>query len=420
MTPWAAVGAAVVDITPPPGLLLAGFAARTQPATGAHDALTARALAVDETVVAIADVIGLHEDSCARIHAACGLPPGALVLAATHTHGAPVSMPGRVGADADPGFLRQLEQGLVAAISAARAARRPARLKLGAGADPGVARNRRHPGGNIDPALPVLLAEDAAGRPIAVLVCHACHPVVVGPHNRQMTADYPGFVRTGLEAAFPGAVALFLTGCAGDANTGHSAAASLRLEVPPTRTFEAAAAVAARIVDAAVRAAPEPVLPGSCTGRALPVTLETMKEATAIDVLERRWRGWAPEAGSAEAAQRRCWLAWAAGPGRAPATPFVGRVAALRWGSASLAALPGEIFAQTAHELRAAAPDMAPIVAGYADACPGYIPPAGEYAHGGYEVEEAHRYFGMPGPFAPGSAERLRDAAIALLDGLAA
>jgi len=37
-------GAAIVDITPPVGLHLAGFAARTKPSEGVHDPLTARAL----------------------------------------------------------------------------------------------------------------------------------------------------------------------------------------------------------------------------------------------------------------------------------------------------------------------------------------------------------------------------------------
>ena len=39
-------GAAIVDMTPPAGLAMSGFAARTAPATGAHDPLTARALVV--------------------------------------------------------------------------------------------------------------------------------------------------------------------------------------------------------------------------------------------------------------------------------------------------------------------------------------------------------------------------------------
>ena len=37
----------------------------------------------------------------------------------------------------------------------------------------------------------------------------------------------------------------------------------------------------------------------------------------------------------------------------------------------------------------------------------------------GYEVDEAHRYYGQPATFAPGSAERLADAAVALVSTLA-
>jgi hypothetical protein len=83
-------------------------------------------------------------------------------------------------------------------------------------------------------------------------------------------------------------------------------------------------------------------------------------------------------------------------------------VTALRWGSAVLVALPGEPFAAAALEIRAHAdPGDTVLVAGYSDGCPGYLPPAEEYAHGGYEVEEAHRYYGLPGPFAQGASERL-------------
>ncbi|MEO1224787.1 MAG: alkaline ceramidase, partial [Pseudomonadota bacterium] len=62
-------GVAVVDITPPKGLLMAGFAARTEPAEGAHDRLTVRALAIEETVLVVADIIGFHHEMSARVRA---------------------------------------------------------------------------------------------------------------------------------------------------------------------------------------------------------------------------------------------------------------------------------------------------------------------------------------------------------------
>jgi hypothetical protein len=78
-------------------------------------------------------------------------------------------------------------------------------------------------------------------------------------------------------------------------------------------------------------------------------------------------------------------------------------------------ALPGEIFTETALSIRAALGNEPAFVLELADASPGYIPPRSEFAFGGYEVEEAHRYIGMPGTFAPGTAEKLADAACALL-----
>ncbi len=45
------VGAATIDITPPDGQAMAGYAARTGVAVGAQVALTVRALVVDDTAV---------------------------------------------------------------------------------------------------------------------------------------------------------------------------------------------------------------------------------------------------------------------------------------------------------------------------------------------------------------------------------
>src|SRR3569833_1415081 len=155
-------GAAVVDITPPPGLMMCGYAARTEPALGAHDALTARALVVGDTALVVADVLGFHEDSCARIRERSGFGDR-LVVVATHTHGGPLPMPGRGGGDADPGFLRRLEDGCVAAGRLAAGRRQPARQLAGNAANPGIAFYRRTEGGPIDPTVPVLRVETLDG-----------------------------------------------------------------------------------------------------------------------------------------------------------------------------------------------------------------------------------------------------------------
>ena len=50
--------------------------------------------------------------------------------------------------------------------------------------------------------------------------------MVLAADNLLLTGDYVHFVREELEAALPGAVAIFATGCAGDINSGHSAQSS--------------------------------------------------------------------------------------------------------------------------------------------------------------------------------------------------
>ena len=86
------------------------------------------------------------------------------------------------------------------------------------------------------------------------------------------------------------------------------------------------------------------------------------------------------------------------------------RVTALRWGSAGIIGLPGEIFAETALQMRQRLTTVGPLfLLSYADDNPGYIPPCGEYAKGGYEIDEAHRFYGMGATIAPGVAEHLAE-----------
>jgi len=409
-------GAAIVDITPPAGLLLSGFAARSEPATGAHDPLTVRAVAINDTAIVVADVIGLHGEMTARVRRSCSLPDDNVIIAALHNHGGPVSMRGRLSLAADPDYLARLEAACVEAIDRAVANQRPARLFAGFGNDPDVARNRRHAGGTVDPAVPVIRIRDVDGAMIAVVASYACHPVVLGADNRLWTADYPHFVRRDIEAACRGAVALFVTGCTGDANTGHSAHASVSLAANSERTFANSERIGGRIAAAAL-AAPERELGQEvdASNEEVVLTFER-REARSPEELAAEWRNERESAGPARSALLGHWIEWAQTTAREPLRPMVERVTVLNWGGLPIVGLPGEIFAETALHIRAQLPaDLPAIIADFAEDNPGYISPASEYPFGGYEVDEAHRYYGQPAGFAAGSAEALADAAVALL-----
>ena len=407
-------GAAVVDITPPPGLMMCGYAARTEPALGAHDALTARALVVGDTALVVADVLGFHEDSCARIRERAGFGDR-LVVVATHTHGGPMPMPGRGGGDADPGFLRQLEDGCVEAVRQAAGRRQPARLLAGNGANPGIAFNRRTDGGPIDPTVPVLRVETLDGTVLAVAFAHGCHPVVLGAGNRLYTADFPHFARAAVEAAQPGAVALFLPGCSGDVSTGHSPESSISTETPPDRTFAEAERLGRALAASALAAELAP-LGGDVAARSQAVSLALERsEVGDLDALSRDWLALAErETQPAWATLYRHWAGWAVTTAREPLTPWSGRITAFDWGGLPLLFLPGEVFAATALALRDALRERpTPFVVSLSDGVPGYIPDRASYPAGGYEVAEAHRYYGLPAGFAPGSAEAVAGAALA-------
>ncbi len=392
---------------------MCGYAARTEPATGTHDPLTARALVVGDTAIVVADVLGIHEDSAARIRARSGFADARVVVVATHTHGGPMPMPDRGGGSADPAFLRQLEDGCVAAIRQAAERRRPARLSSGNGTNPGIAFNRRAGGGPIDPTVPVLRVEALDGTPIAIAFAHGCHPVVLGAGNRLYTADFPSSARAAVEAGQPGAVALFLPGCSGDVSTGHSPESSISTDTPPDRTFAEAERLGQALAQS-VRAAPLTPLEGPVAARSAPVTLPLARtESGDLDALAREWSALAETAAPAWAALYRHWAKWARTAARAPLRPWQGRVTVFDWSGLPLIFLPGEIFAGTALTIRAALPaSPVPVVVSLADGVPGYIPPREAYPVGGYEVAEAHRYYGLPAAFAPGAAEALVDAAI--------
>jgi len=408
----ARVGVVAHDCTPPAGLAMSGFAARRKPAAGAHDPITVRALAVDDTVLVTVDTCGLHEDFCARVRAEV---PGHVVVCATHTHGGPATVPGRLGGPVDPGYLETVFLTCVRAAQEAIAAREPASVEIGVGADPGVAHNRRRADGGVHAPLTVLRFRRADGGLLASVVSYPCHPVVLGADNLLWTADYPGVVRTTVEAADPGSVCLFLTGCCGELNTGHSADASVTIDGTADRSFAAAEAIGLRIGTAALGTPTRevPDRPGTtAVSGELDLPLSTRNPAQ-TSALSAEWTRELPGAAPGRQALLRNWIDWAREIAPLPMTSWTARVSVLRWGGLRVVALPGEPFSVTAQRIAARVPGEC-LVIGYADGCPGYLPPAEEYRHGGYEVDEAHRYYGMPAPFAPGAAESLADLAVEL------
>jgi hypothetical protein len=96
--------------------------------------------------------------------------------------------------------------------------------------------------------------------------------------------------------------------------------------------------------------------------------------------------------------------------------PF--EVQALRVGSLAIVGLPVEPLSAVGLALRGLRPGAPLWCAGYANGCYGYLAPEEEYARGGYEVEQAYRYYRWPAPFAKTCAAQVIEAASAALQQL--
>jgi len=213
-------GVARVDVTPPVGIHLGGFAGRIGPSQGVHDPLYAKALALsdgDETaILVVADILSLPRDLVegvrASIQGITGVGKGGVMVAATHTHSGPETIGIKAGLD-DPyisAYLKVLEKYLSGV--AYMAWRNMAEARIGGGrGDAVIGFNRRKRENSIDSEVGVIRVDDNEGNPLAVVVNYPCHAVVLGPENLLISADYPGYVNAVLERIKgPGFTSMFI------------------------------------------------------------------------------------------------------------------------------------------------------------------------------------------------------------------
>ena len=438
-TAWWA-GFALRDITPSRPAEVSGFAGREQPATGVHDRLFVRALALGDgataAAIAVVDLIGVEaaitERVRERVRAAVGEALSYVAVVATHTHGGPAVLRRALLGTVDDAYVEGLVTRIADAVLEAFAGRAPVVIRYGLGHERSVAKNRRDPAGPIDPDLPVIRFDDpATGRPRGVLCSYACHPVTLGPDNRRYTRDYPGFLVDRLSEACGGAPVVFLTGCCAQLNTGHSAMDSILGRGFEKRTFAEAERLGGALAGMAAHtffrigppggvpdARPEAGTWADSARLRLPLTPVERPDAEAIASLERQAVELAADpARRGEAVMVEAHVQWARthDPGAAHVDTEVGIVAV---GEVVIVLLPGEVFVEFALELKRRFARLRLVCVSYANDAIGYLPHRSAFAGGGYEVELAYRHYGFSGPYAVEAGEVLVTAVADLLERL--
>jgi len=414
---WRA-GLARTIITPQKSLWMAGYASRKKPSEGVIQELYAKALALEDqtgkrVVLVASDLLGfpaaVSHNIAERAEKQFHLRRDQLLLSSSHTHCGPVigkmlgtmyPMNSQQWADVEE-YTSDLEDKTVALVGTSLKSLRPARLSFGHG-NAGFAMNRRartneevligvNKDGPVDHDVPVLRIDDKHGKLRAVVLGYACHNTTA-VDMLQFNGDYAGFTQAWLEAHHPGATALFVAGCGGDANPYPRGT----LELAQQHGEELAAAVEKVLagelqpVRAPIKTAYEefPVAFATPPGRE-----ELQAQLENQDVNHRNWA-----AAMLKILDRDGHL-----PNEYPYPLEIWQFSQ----DLTFIALGGEVVVDYDLRLKKELGAERLWVAAYCNDVFAYIPSLRVLKEGGYEGGGAMVYYGQPGPFAPSIEETI-------------
>ena len=241
-TDWK-VGLAAVKITPDKPIRMAGYASRDRPSEGVDADLFVNAMALEDgdgnrALLITADLLGftheIAEAICARLKTSDGITRKDILLNTSHTHAGPYVAISRAASfpEADRARIRdyvaELEDKIVETAQRAVRNLEPAKLSWGWGVAKFVMNRREftdrgvilgaNPKGLADRTVPVMRVDSPAGKLRAVVFGAATHCTTLRGDNYRISGDYAGFAQARIEASHPGVQAMFVTGCAGNAN----------------------------------------------------------------------------------------------------------------------------------------------------------------------------------------------------------
>lgn len=422
---WKA-GVAATTTTPRESVWMSGYGNRTEPSKGVAQDLHAKALALEDpsgrqAVIVTTDLIGFSrevaERIAARAHHDYRISRERLLLTSSHTHTGP-AISGNLPLMQPPTpelkartarYTRFLEDRVVAIIGEALEDLKPAKLSYHIGSAE-FAMNRRertadrtvklgdNPAGPVDHDVPVLRVTGDDGKLRAVLLSYAAHNTTLTGQHMEFHGDYAGAMQAAWEKRRPGAKALFMLGCAGDANPGKRGTVELAEE----HGRELAAAIDAAIaspgleIEGALRASFE----------RFPIELEPAPTAA-------EWERRVHEMEGVDKQAAEYFLGVIRVRGALPQT-YEYPVQALKLGNAlELIALGGEVTVEYGLQIKSRLGPRTTWVVAYSNDVMSYIPTAKILSEGGYEAERSQLYYGMPGKWRPSIEKTIVERAVA-------
>lgn len=221
--------AGMIDLAPPIGTWLTGFAARPYPSDGQHDPILARAVLLDdgETRIAIVacDLIGIDARTVAVLRSRIAertngrILTGHILIHCTHTHSAPATMRFRgVLGLVNERWWAAAQEKIVALVASLESKLAPAQFALATTSVDGISYNRQDERHAIDKTLSCIAIDTIDNAPIATLINFAMHPVTLSYGNLKFSGDVPGHATMRLQQLRGGDATLYLQGACGDVN----------------------------------------------------------------------------------------------------------------------------------------------------------------------------------------------------------
>ncbi|MBI4550819.1 MAG: neutral/alkaline non-lysosomal ceramidase N-terminal domain-containing protein [Candidatus Latescibacteria bacterium] len=399
------IGVARSDITPPVGVELCGFGIfRERRSTAVLEPLYARAMIIDDgrTRAAIinCDLVGvdivLTRAIRTRAERELDISADHLMIACTHTHSGPATIPLVGWGERDPAYESRLPDLLMAALSEATARLAPAELAYGQAPVEGIAYNRERKDGSVPDRLDALLVT-SHGKPVAFLSHYSCHPVVMCAETTLISGDFVGLATNAVERDYDGVVGFYLQGSSGDIN-------SMSCHKPPDIALKDLHDLSAAFADdlrAALRsAAPIAVndLRAARRDIVLPQVIPDRAEVLRHIVNADRLLGdtGLPAGPSRNYARflketyEHIWTKFDRGELDGMPT----EIQAIRMGNLVLAAHPSELFYSFGRAIREATVPLTTFVVGYTNQFVGYIPEPWCY-------DVTTRHYSYPAHFVP-------------------
>ena len=410
-------GAAKLDVTPPVGMRMAGFAGRVFPSLAVHDPLWARAVVFDDGkqrvgLVAM-DLIGIWESAVAQVREgaakSAGIAPEGLLLAGTHTHSGPTFWDDGTFTDQEKAYWAELPDRLTGLVNEAASNLVPAKVGAASGwCAVGINRREVVPGnlvvlgrnhfGIFDTELGLVRIDREDGTPLAGLMNYACHAVCLMPDNYLTSADYPGYAVHHFEQRVPGAMGVFFQGACGNINPREAA---VNHGYVSGSSFGIAARAGQEVAREAARvwAKAEPTSSFDVRFANKTIALPTNR-ARALKSAEAALKD-AERAAAEPRESKNPYMTWYTVPNPERArkrveemkkqgdAPVECEIQAISLGPVTFVAWPGEIFCDFGMEVKQNSPFHPTYTLGYANGSIGYVPTPEAFKEGGYEADTA-------------------------------